>query len=76
MSNENIKSSNKDASEGTNNPQRRDGRRKLLVGGGVIGASQVLPASWTKTAVNSIILPSHAQTSAATMNFTGMGAIP
>lgn len=60
----------------TDNPQRRNSIRKLLVGGGVIGASQVLPDSWTKTAVNSIILPSHAQTSVVAMNFSGMGAIP
>ena len=57
--------------------QKRDSIRKLLVGGGVIGASQVMPDKWTKAAVNSIVLPAHAQTSSsAVMNFSGMGAVP
>ena len=38
-------------------------RRKLLIGLGstVVGASQ-LPKSWSKPIVNSVILPTHAQT--------------
>ena len=42
---------------------KRDKRRKLLVGGGVIGASQAVPSNWGKAVVNSVILPGHAQTS-------------
>jgi len=68
MSNENDNS--------LNNKPRRESMRKLLVGGGVIGASQVLPDKWTGAVVNSVIVPAHAQTSAATMTFVGTGPAP
>ena len=41
---------------------RNKQRRKLLLGGGVIGAGS-LTASWTKPAILSVVLPAHARVS-------------
>ena len=42
---------------------RRKALRKLLVGGGIVGASTQLPDKWTKPLVDSVLVPAHAQTS-------------
>ncbi len=54
-------------------------RRKMLVGGGVMGAGALLPEAWKGPVFNSIVLPAHAQTSTVTITsgmFAGSGAIP
>jgi hypothetical protein len=58
-----------------NSNDRRDSIRKILVGGGVIGASQALPSQWTNTVVNAVMLPAHAQTSLS-LSFRGTGIAP
>jgi hypothetical protein len=58
-----------------NSNDRRDSIRKILVGGGVIGASQALPSQWTNTVVNAVMLPAHAQTSLS-LSFRGTGTAP
>jgi hypothetical protein len=42
---------------------RRKALRKLLVGGGIVGASTQLPDKWMKPLVDSVLVPAHAQTS-------------
>ena len=42
---------------------RRKALQKLLVGGGIVGASTQLPDKWTKPLVDSVLVPAHAQTS-------------
>jgi hypothetical protein len=60
-----------------NSNDRRDSIRKILVGGGVIGASQALPNQWTNTVVNAVMLPAHAQTSTGmSLRFRGTGTAP
>ena len=54
---------------------KRESLRKIVIGGGVIGASQVLPSNWTKAVVQSVVVPAHAQMSVL-LNFNGTGAIP
>ena len=44
--------------------ERRKTLRKLLVGGGVLGAAGSLPDTWSKPLVDSVLLPAHANTSA------------
>ncbi|MFT4607822.1 MAG: hypothetical protein ACI9WC_001570 [Arenicella sp.] len=58
-----------------NRDNKRDSIRKILVGGGVIGASQALPSQWTNTVVNAVMLPAHAQTSLS-LSFRGTGTVP
>ena len=55
--------SNKSDDDKKNLNEKRDSVRKLLVGGGVVGASQMLPSKWGKTVVDSVVLPAHAQMS-------------
>ncbi len=55
--------------------EKRDSLRKILVGGGVIGASQVLPSKWTNAVVQSVVVPAHAQMSVL-LTFNGTGPIP
>jgi len=47
-----------------NSPEKSkvSNRRKLLVGGGIIGAGSALPTKWTNAVVNTVVLPAHAQT--------------
>ena len=46
----------------TEQDSKRKSRRRMLTGGGIIGAGAVSGA-WTKPALNSVILPAHAVTS-------------
>lgn len=55
--------------------EKRDSLRKILVGGGVIGVSQVLPSKWTNAVIQSVVVPAHAQTSML-LTFNGTGPIP
>lgn len=56
-----------------------ENRRKLLksvaAGGGAIIAGKTLPDTWTKPAVDSIILPAHAQTSNGPFSGTSVVAL-
>ena len=66
-------SDNQNVAEG----KRRDTLRRMLVGGGVVTAGSMMPDNWTKTAVQTIVLPAHAQTSmVATGTFSGVGPVP
>lgn len=42
---------------------RRKALQRLLVGGGIAGASTQMPDKWTKPLVDSVLVPAHAQTS-------------
>jgi hypothetical protein len=50
---------------------RRKVLRNALIGGGAIISTNVLPDSWKKPLLNSVILPSHAQTSVGTVVMGG-----
>ncbi|MEO0367384.1 MAG: hypothetical protein AAF197_01215 [Pseudomonadota bacterium] len=65
-----------DKSNKDGNSANISGRRKLLVGGGVIGATRVLPATWTGAVVNSVVMPAHAQTSITNVTYAATGPIP
>jgi len=59
--------------------KRRDALRRILVGGGVVGAGSIVPETWTGTVLNSVMLPAHAQTSAPAITsgmFAGTGTAP
>jgi len=45
------------------NDSKASGRRKLLKAGGVVATSALIPEKWQKPVVDSVILPTHAQTS-------------
>ena len=51
-------------------------KRKILtsigVTSGVVGASALVPSTWVKPAVNSVILPAHAQATPDMMTTPGM----
>ena len=51
-------------------------KRKILtsigVTSGVVGASALVPSTWVKPAVNSVILPAHAQATDMMMTTPGM----
>lgn len=56
---------------------RRANLRRLLVGGGVIGSSAIVPDKWSKAVVESVMLPAHAQSSGVSSgNFNGQGPAP
>ena len=50
-------------------------KRKILtsigVTSGVVGATALVPSTWVKPAVNSVILPAHAQSTPMDMDTTG-----
>ena len=48
---------------------RRAMLRKVLAASGVIAGSHFLPGSWVKPVIEKVVLPAHAQTSAATEYF-------
>lgn len=58
--------------------KRRDALRRILVGGGVVGAGSIVPETWTSTVLKSVVLPAHAQTSNSIMAgmFAGVGPAP
>lgn len=68
---------NDNAAQPVAEEKRRDALRRILVGGGVVSAGSMMPDNWTKTAVQTIVLPAHAQTSTvSTGTFSGVGPIP
>jgi len=50
--------------------QRRRLVRSLAAGGGALSATALLPNSWTKPVVNTVILPAHAQLSGLPQSMT------
>jgi hypothetical protein len=62
----------------TDKNKTTENRRKLLksvaAGGGAIIAGKTLPEKWTKPAVDAVVLPAHAQTSAGTYSGSGQQA--
>ena len=59
---------------------KQGSRRKLLksvaVGGGAVAAGKMLPEQWARPVVDSVMLPSHAQTSDPSLGaFAGSGAV-
>lgn len=44
---------------------RREALKSIVVGGGAVAAIKTMPEQWAKPLVNSLIIPSHAQTSAS-----------
>lgn len=60
--------------------EKQSGRRKLLksvvAGGGAVTAAKMLPEQWARPVVDSVLLPSHAQTSVAALGaFVSSGPI-
>ncbi len=47
-----------------NAESKESGRRKLLKAGGVVASSYAVPEKWKKPVVDTVLLPSHAQTTA------------
>lgn len=43
--------------------KRREAVRRILVGGGLIAGGQAVPKDWSRPVIDSVVLPSHAQTS-------------
>ncbi|WP_446011803.1 hypothetical protein [Candidatus Electrothrix sp.] len=52
------------------NPMRRKTMKTLAVGVGALAGSSVLPDKWVKPVIQGIVLPAHAQTSAAQLAFS------
>ena len=52
-----------------------DSRRKLLksiaAGSGAVVAGKTLPEAWTKPVIDTVMLPAHAETTDATLNYFG-----
>lgn len=48
----------------TDSTSKESGRRKLLIAGGVVASSALVPEKWSKPVVDTVLLPAHAQTSA------------
>lgn len=64
MTNKNSSRYETDSDTQSNQP-RHKGRRQLMTGGLALGATlPLLPSSWTRPVVQSVLLPAHAQTSA------------
>lgn len=75
----NNKAINNTEQQSNGSEKRRDALRRILVGGGVVGAGSIVPETWTGTVLNSVMLPAHAQTSAAAITsgmFAGTGSAP
>ncbi len=58
------------------NKSRREVLRKVLVGGGLVAGASFLPDKWVKPVVDVIVVPAHAQTSAAATCVPGESACP
>ncbi len=54
--------------------ERRKTLKKILAGTGAAGVAAVAPQNWTTPVINSVVLPSHAQTSRLSLNYSDPNA--
>lgn len=60
---QNKSGENRDSHAGSEREQSlKNTRRRLIVGGGIIGASGSIPEKWTSSLVETVVLPAHAAT--------------
>lgn len=54
--------------------ERRKTLKKILVGTGAAGVAAVAPQKWATPVINSVVLPTHAQTSLLSLNYSDPNA--